>query len=241
MALSFKGVPYQKYICRTANVYQADVNGFIVSPPQTGGDVMDLQNQGCAISGDTDPAAHLTQFGSSGASFAMEGNLYRYVGAGLNPGAINTDNVLANFVLPANAFDVAGRAIVLEACGAFASNTNSKRVKLWAGATTAVVGSAISGGQLLADTGAYTTTGAAQFQVSGALAKYGVNGSNTQVAYGAQVIIGATHSGSGVGVSAVPQSLTLTESGTINLTVTGDAVTAVADIALNFFQINALN
>lgn len=185
--------------------------------------------------------ALLPGFGAGGAAMAAQGNLYRLISGGTNPGATNADVVMANFLLPAGTFDITGRGIAASAFGNFANNVNSKRVKLWIGATTVAVGGAISGGTLIGDTGAFTTAAATQFQLDAQVFKYGNPGSNTQCTFGCQAILGATHGGSGAGASAVCQTLTLTESGGINVTLTGDAVTAATDIALFSFQVDALN
>ena len=183
-----------------------------------------------------EPSSMLTQFGSGTNSFPEEGNVYRTASAGVNPGGTGGDYVLANFSLSANSFDVAGRGVNLVAMGSVANNTNVKTLKLFAGATTAVVGSAITGGTLIASTGAYSTTGAAAWQLVANVYKYGAAGSNTQIALHETVQIGAT-----IPALTVPTLLTLVESGTVNLTVTGNAATTATDIALNLFAVNAMN
>ena len=176
-----------------------------------------------------------TQFGNGTASFYEEGNLSRQTPA-TNPGSINNDNVLAVYTVPANSFDIAGRCLNIFAQGDVANNTNSKRIKLWIGCTTAVVGSAVSGGTLIADTGAYTTTGAAGWIVESNVVKTGAAGSNTQRALHASAQIGSV-----VGALLPSSALTLTESAAILIAVTGDAVTTATDITLQFFEINGMN
>ena len=181
-------------------------------------------------------ASWLQQIGKSAAQAAGGGVVGGYNGAGISPGAINNDNVLAVWTVPANFFDVAGRALEIQANFNVANNTNSKRVKIIVNPTTAVVGSAVVGGTTIADTGAYTTTGAAGGQIGALISKVGAAGSNTQTAVHAPTVIGAVTS------SLVPSSaLALTESAAFTIAVTGNAVTATADIVMTFAQLFATN
>lgn len=188
----------------------------------------------------SEPSSTLTQFGSSTATFPEEGNVNRQVsGAGINPGGTGTDNVLAVYSLPANAFDgLAGtnRGISITAAGSVANNVNSKRIKLYIGCTTAVVGSAVTGGTVIADTGAYTTTGAAGWEIAANVFKYGITNSNTQLALHTSAQIGST-----VGAILVPTLLTMTENAAILIAVTGNAGTTATDIIFNWLEINAMN
>jgi len=120
--------------------------------------------------------------------------------------------------------------------GQVASNTNSKRVKIYWGCTAAVVGALVSGGTVIADTGAYTTTGAAGWSISAQVFKYGNIGSNTQLALHQSAQIGAQ-----VGALVVPTLLTSNENQPIIVAVTGDAVSALADIGYNWGEIFATN
>ncbi len=176
-----------------------------------------------------------SQFGSGTGTFLEEGNLSRQTPAN-NPASTNADIVLAVYALPANSFDAAGRCLNIFAQGDVANNTNSKRIKLWYGCTTAVVGSAVTGGTLIADTGAYTTTGAAGWIVESNVVKYGASGSNTQRGLHASAQIGAV-----VGSLLPSTALTATENATILIAVTGNAATAATDITLQFFEVNAMN
>jgi len=186
--------------------------------------------------GGTNPVIEVTQFGQSTALMAEEGNIYREVIAGRNPGATNADNVIAVYTMPASAFDLTGRGVNLLAEGSVANNTNSKRIKIYWGCTTATLGSTVVGGTVIADTGAYTTAGAVGWAVEANVFKYGAAGSNTQLAlhYGAQI-------GAVVGSLLTPVALTSTESASVIIAVTGNAVTATTDITQNFFEVNALN
>lgn len=190
-----------------------------------------------------EPATNLEQFGSGAATMLSQGNVFRTnPSTPVNPGTTANDNVLAVYTMPANSFDgVGARGLLISATGTFGNNTNSKQVKLWFNATTAVVGSAITGGTCICDSGAYTTTGAAQWELNAQVFKTGAAGSNTQRASGAAVAIGAAHLGFGAGASAQPQALTATESSPILIAATGNAATLVADIALVNCYIDAFN
>lgn len=156
--------------------------------------------------------------------------------AGIGNGADTTDDVLFTYALPASALDVAGRQVTITAAGSFAANAHNKRFRIWWGTTTQTVGSAVAGGTLIVDSGVQTTSGggwSASVQVS----KYGATGSNTQLATNAQAISGTTHLG-----TSASTLLTATESGVINITVTGasstsgaagDVLGQILDIAFN--------
>ena len=188
--------------------------------------------------GGYDPSTVSTQFGSGTSTFLEEGNIYKNIPAtAINPGSTGNDNVLAVFSVPANSFDgVSNRGLAITACGSVANNTNAKRMKIIFNATTAVVGSAVTGGTTIADTGSYTTTGAAGWQINAQVFKYGAAGSNTQLCLHESTQIGST-----VSSLVSPQQTTATESGAILIAITGNATTTATDIALNFVQINAMN
>ena len=177
-----------------------------------------------------------SQFGSGGGTFGAEGNLnVQLSAAGINPGATGIDSVLAVYALPANSFDNAGRGVSITAMGSFGATANNKRLKIVYNPTAAVVGSAVTGGTTIADTGTVTTNGggwALQAQVF----KQGSGGANTQLA-----LHQAAQVGGALGVLLAPTQVTGTESGPILIAVTGNAATAVSDIALNFFEANATN
>lgn len=178
----------------------------------------------------------LQQVGNSAAQASGGGVLAAPAYATLNPGSINNDNVLVVWTIPAALFAKAGITLEVQANGSVANNTNSKRIKIIVNPTTAVVGAAVVGGTTVADTGAYTTTGAAGWQIGTTLVKYGAAGSNTQMALHAPTIIGATN-----GSLLVPSALTLTESASFLIAITGNAVTTATDINLNFAQLFATN
>lgn len=178
-----------------------------------------------------------TQFGSGTSTFPDEGNINRQISAaGVNPGATGADNVLAVFTLPANSFDVAGRGINIMACGQLSNAATAKTIKIIFNATTAVVGSTVSGGTTIGSFTDSTANSAGGWQVSANVFKYGAAGSNTQLA-----LHEASQSGTVVGGLVAPSTLTATESGAIIIAITGNATTATTDIKFSFLEINAMN
>jgi len=190
-----------------------------------------------------EPATNLEQFGSGVGTMLSQGNVFRTnPSTPVNPGSTGNDNVLAVYSLPANSFDgIGARGLMISATGTFGNNTNVKQVKLWFNATTAVVGSAITGGTVICDSGTYSTTGAVQWEINTQVFKTGAAGSNTQRASGSAVAIGTAHLGFGAGAGAQPQSITAVESGAILIAVTGAATTLTTDIALVNCYIDAFN
>ena len=196
-----------------------------------------------------------TVFGGSAqgtplAAFAEEGNLYRNIG---NPIAGNsadtTDDILTGVVIPAGAFDVAGRGLYITAQGVTGATTNNKRFKLWvnptmSGQTTTngvISGGTVSAGTTICDSGTWvngtTPNNATGWSAQANLFKYGAAGSNTQYAQG-MPILGTLHGG-----VLAPVFLTLTESAAITIVVTGSSYTtgAASDVKLTFFEVNAMN
>lgn len=155
--------------------------------------------------------------------------------AGISPGATGADNVLAIFSLPAGTFDgVGNRGLRFFISGTIASSANTKLIKIFFNATTAVVGATISGGTAIATTGSQTTITA--FTLEALVYKYGVLGSNTQIT---QQLGGGT---SGAALFAVaPVLTTAVESGAILCAVTGNAGTTASDILLNIFEIRGIS
>ena len=191
--------------------------------------VNDLPNTTAISFGDAPSplGLNMTDIGSAG----------KFISAGTNPSTINGDYIVAVFALPAGTFGVAGRGVLFEAGGGFASNTNVKRCKLiWQPTTTPVVGALVSGGTTIADTGNYSTTGAVGWSLAADVFKYGAAGSNTQIGIhlGAQI-------GSTVGALVSPIALTSVESGIIYVALTANATTATTDISVNFFFTNGVN
>ncbi len=186
-----------------------------------------------------EPPNMMTLFGAGAATFLEEGNINRQVG---NPLAANTaattDTVLAVYTLPANSFDVSGRGLAISAQGVTGATTNAKRAKLIWGATAAVVGSAVSGGVAIADTGAWTTgNSGVGWQLVTNIFKFGTPGSNTQYAQSTSVL-GGTHGG-----ITVPVFSTAVESAPIVIALTGSSYTtgAAGDVVANWLEINAMN
>ena len=197
------------------------------------------------------PNTAATLFGGGGTSMQEEGTLYRYSGTAINPGALTVDSVLAAFTLPANSFDgvnitdllggaltvaQGNRGIQIEAVGGFGpTNATNHRVKILVGCTAAVVGSTVSGGTVIADTGNVTTVSVG-WSIGAQVYKYGAAGSNIQVG-----IHQPTQTGAAVSSLLSPQLLTLNESLPIIIAVTGYATTAAADVALNLAVITGFN
>ena len=139
--------------------------------------------------------------------------------------------MLAVFSLPGNSFDVLGRGLNITAAGKFATTANNKTVRIYFNATTAVVGSTVTGGTVVADTGVQAGSNVG-WQVNANIFKYGAAGSITQYAQCDGAFVGGTHLGGGA--SSLPMFTTATESGAILIAITGNAATATTDIVLNF-------
>jgi len=156
---------------------------------------------------------------------------------GIQPGSINNNNVLAVFTLPANFFDQAGRGLNIVAMGSTASNTNTKTLQIVFNATTAVVGSAVTGGTAIASLTLATAAGSGGWTLEANVFKAGAAGSNTQVALHV-----AGQGGNVVGTLVGPTTnLAAVESGPIIIAITGNGVTATTDVTFNFLEIFAMN
>lgn len=196
--------------------------------------------------------AAAVQFGGSVvpgtlAAFLKSGRLLSIIG---NPvagnGADTTDDILGGFVLPAGAFDVAGRGLDLTFAGKFAANGNNKQIKVWLNPTMAgqtVTAGIISGGTVSGvGTGAsllasgVLTSNAVGWEVMVALRKFGAAASNTQYAQ-ATSIFGTT------ATIVAPTFPTQTESAAMSIVVTGSSSTtgAALDVLLNFLEVFAKN
>jgi len=183
------------------------------------------------------PADTATVFGNGGLTFPDEGNLVRAVSQpGISPAATGGDYVLAVTSIPANSFDIAGRGLNFLAMGSFASNTAVKTVKIFFAATTAVVGSVVTGGTVIASGTSNATLGSGGWNLEANVFKYGAAGSNTQLG-----LHTSFQSGNIVGALAAPSVLTAIETATIIVAVTGNAATTVTDIVLSFWELNAMN
>jgi hypothetical protein len=184
-----------------------------------------------------EPSSNLEQFGAGVQTMLSEGNINRQISAaGVSPGAIGVDSVLAAFAMPANSFDVANRGITITAQGRFGATANNKDVKIIFNPATAVIGSTVgAGGTTVCDTGVVTTNGGG-WSVQANAFKYGAAGSNTQIGLHQQAQIG-----NAVAALLAPSLITAVESGPILIAITGNAATATSDIVFNFLEVNAMN
>jgi hypothetical protein len=198
---------------------------------------------GDVVFGSKQAAAIGASFGNGAATFGSnaqnplqmgdDGNLnVQTVSAGRNPAGAGSDYVVAAFSIPANAFDVANRGIAILAAGSMLNATN-KTVKLIVGAAAPAVGSIVSGGVTIASI--LTTAANGGWQIQANMFKYGVAGSNTQIA-----IHEAGQVGSTILPLIAPSLLTQVENAPITICVTINAATAT-DATFNFSQIFAMN
>lgn len=156
--------------------------------------------------------------------------------AGVGPGATAADNVIASMALPANAFDKAGRGIIIVAAGSFAANGNNKTLKLIVNPASAVVGSTVgASGTTIISTAVITTNGGG-WHLTGHVFKYGLPGSNTQIGQGSSIVGPASQASGAVQVTA-PALITATESGVIWLALTANCATATTDVLMNLFNV----
>ena len=191
-------------------------------------------------------AALLSTFGA----FTEEGNIYRNIGAPIaGNGADTTDDILGGVVLPASIFDQPGRGFTINAVGSTGATTNNKRFKAFINPTMAgqtvtngvISGGTVSAGTPVGDSGAWlngtTPNSAVGWSLTVDVFKYGASGSNTQVAC-AQPILGTLHGG-----QSIPTALTLTESATMSIVITGSSYTtgAANDVKLWLFFVNWMN
>lgn len=184
-----------------------------------------------------DPSSVQTQFGSSTGTFGEEGNINKQILVpAVSPTATGVDNVIAVYSLPANSLDGTGnRGLTITAIGTFATNTHNKEVKLFWAPVVASLGSTISGGTLLADTGTVSTNGGGWW-VGGNVFKYGAANSNTQLCTSNGAISGGTHNG----VSATTTA-GATESAAILIAVTANTATTTTDVSVSLFVTSAQN
>lgn len=183
------------------------------------------------------PNTFAVSSGGSTANSLVPGVLTRQISsAGVSPGATGADNVIAAYTIPANVFDIANRGILIQARGGYAANGNTKRVKMIINPASATIGSTVgASGTTIADSGAVTSNGLG-WVLTASVWKYGAAGSNTQLAINELNLSGTT-----VGGLILPAALTLTESGTVLLAITGNATTTATDILFNFLLVQAFN
>jgi hypothetical protein len=151
------------------------------------------------------------------------------------PGTLGGDYVVDVLTIPANYLAFNNQGIELTSAGNFAANANNKRIKLWFNATTAVIGSLITGGTLLADTGTVATNNLG-WVVQGAVFKRGALGSNTQTTESIGAVSGGTHDGVVLNVDT-----TAVETAPILCAVTINNTTNLTDAVMSEFEIDAWN
>ena len=224
------GLLGQTFTCKSGNSYTPGSNGVVtgVSPQ----DVNDLESDGLRI---------LEQAGSGTGNMSPAGNLYAatYGQTALNPTATGGDYVVAVYAIPANTFDglgVAGpRGLQVTGAGSFAANTNNSRVKLYFNPTAATVGATVAGGNLIADLGTTSQSGAG-WSIAANVFKLGATGSNTQMAQATGLIAGTSH----LGVNA-PVFPTAVESSGILVALTANCATAKTDVNVNLFEVTFMD
>ncbi len=164
-----------------------------------------------------------------------QGNMFVSASGLTSPAGLSADVVMASFTIPALTFDIANRGIVLEAYGGSTTSANAKVVKLIVNCTAAVVGSTVSGGTTIASIPSFTTITGGWF-VGAQIFKYGVAGSNTQI---------ATHFAAQVGGTAqaltAPTALTLTENAGILCAVTLNVAVTASELQFCTFIANMMN
>lgn len=167
---------------------------------------------------------------------SVGGSLYKQISnTGVSPASTAADVVLAVYTLPASTLTRAANTnspVVLDivAAGNFAATANNKTVKIIWNATTAVVGSAVTGGTTIASTGVVAINNLG-FVME---AFVGYNGSNSQYTQAVFVQAGATTVSQALSAAA-----TATDSADILIAVTGNAATATTDIVLQYFEVSA--
>lgn len=175
-------------------------------------------------------------FGGGTATFLDEGNVLASIGNPVaNPAGITNDYVLAVYTIPASSFSATGKGIQFTAAGNLGNDSQTKRVKMIFNPTAAVVGSIVSGGTTLGDTGSVTQANVGWILQSQVF-KYGAAGSNTQIGQFEDGSVGTLNLGVGLA-----SAITANESSSILLAVTGNATTSVGDISLYSFIVEAMN
>lgn len=161
-------------------------------------------------------------------------------GAGISPAATGADNVIAAYTLPggtlnyvSGACTAGGPTLRIKVRGHTAANGNNKAIKVIWNATTAAVGSTVSGGTTIAATGTITIN-AKSFVIDAWVKKTGAPNSNTQVAGADLILSDATPVSAGVPVYA-----TATEANDILIAITGNAGTTATDIVIDSWEIVA--
>jgi len=175
-------------------------------------------------------------FGGGTALALGSGNIYRNVfgPAGSSPALTAADIVVDVYSLPANSFDGTGfRGLSITAAGNFAANVNAKVPKIFIGCTTAVIGSAVTGGTAIA-TG--TTGNGVGWFLNSQVFKYGAANSNTQIWQETATVTGTAHGG-----MSTAAALTMTENAAILIAVTMNCTTTNTDGTLWWWEVSAFN
>lgn len=161
-------------------------------------------------------------------------------GSGLSPATTGGDYVIAAYTLPANMLNYVSQAAVaggpalrIFVRGHTAANGNNKTIKVIFNATTATVGSAVSGGTTLASTGVVTIN-AKSFVIMAWVQKVGLPNANTQIGGADLILSDATPVSAGV-----PVYPAATENADILIAITGNAATAATDIVIDSYEIIA--
>jgi hypothetical protein len=205
------------------------VHGDIVLDQQQAADIGNAMGNGAATF--TSPAAAgVIPMGESGNLSVITAQ------PGINPASTAADIVLAAYKLPAGALDVANRILEITANGSTAANTNTKTIKMIAGATNPVVGQAVVGGTIIASATINTVPGGGGWSLAAQITKFGAKGSNTQ-----QALHSAAQTGNVVGALQAPSALALNEAQPITIVVTGNAATTATDISFNSLQVVGMN
>jgi hypothetical protein len=157
---------------------------------------------------------------------------------GVSPSATGINCVLAVYTLPAGTLDQENRLVEISAQGSFPVNTDNLDLQIVFDPSSAVVGSAVVGGTVIAGQGGITD-GAGQWLIKASVVKTGNPGSNTQLSFTDQPICFMGEFsvvGNSFGIAGV-QSLTSTESSSILIAVTGKATNIATNIIWNFLKV----
>jgi hypothetical protein len=158
---------------------------------------------------------------------------------GINPGATAVDSVLAAFAIPGSLFDgISNRGVRVTAFGTFAANTNVKTVKMIYAPTAAVVGSTIVGGTTLVATPALSAATNSPWFLEAAIID--IVGANNQLGFQLSSWYALAGALTDIATTA-PSALAADETKDIIVAITGNAATAVTDISLLYFNVQAFN
>lgn len=157
---------------------------------------------------------------------------------GVSPSSTGIDCVLAVYTLPAGTFDQANRLVEILAQGSFPVNSDNLDIQIVFDPSSAVVGSAVVGGTVIAGQGGITD-GAGQWLIEACVVKTGAPGSDTQLSFVSQPIFFMGEfsvTGNSFGIAGV-QTLTSVESGSILIAITGKAASIATNVVWNFLKV----